>query len=168
MISQCIGLVRKVIIIFLPTRCRGFGLVLELGPQKGPKRVILTLCRSIFRPRWPIAIKSKKCAQKPGGRRAPPPQPRIKWYGCLAPRSVMYIISGDRQTGAAIAPLSASAGLSAGWCVDAFLMRDGDTMAEKSIDKAPKWPFWRPSGALTCQVPKNRTKWSARFFFRVL
>ena len=43
MISRCIGLVRRVKIIFLPTRCRGFGLVLELGPQKCPKRAILEL-----------------------------------------------------------------------------------------------------------------------------
>ena len=43
MISRCIGLVWGTKIIFLPTRCRGFGLVLELGPQKCPKRAILEL-----------------------------------------------------------------------------------------------------------------------------
>ena len=43
MISRCIGLVSRVEIIFSPTRCRGFGLVLELGPQKCPKRAILEL-----------------------------------------------------------------------------------------------------------------------------
>ena len=43
MVYRCIGLVRRVKIIFLPTRCRGFGLVLELGPQKCPKRAILEL-----------------------------------------------------------------------------------------------------------------------------
>ena len=87
-VSPCIGLVRRVKIIFALTRCRGFGLGL--------------------------AITHQKCAQKPGGRRAPPPQPRIKWYGCLAPRLVMYVISGDGQTGAAIAPLSANTVLGAG------------------------------------------------------
>ena len=39
-ISRCIGLVRRIKIIFLPIRCRGFGLLLELGPRGAPKSAI--------------------------------------------------------------------------------------------------------------------------------
>ena len=39
-ISRCIGLVRRIKIIFLPTRCRGFCLVVELGPQGALKSAI--------------------------------------------------------------------------------------------------------------------------------
>ena len=64
-VSRCISLVRGTKIIFLPTRCRGFGFVLELGPKKCPKSVILALCRSIFRPRWPIIKNAPKARWTP-------------------------------------------------------------------------------------------------------
>ena len=51
----------------LPTILFDFWVLGELGPQKGAKKAIWALCRSIFRPWWPIAITHQKCAHTSSG-----------------------------------------------------------------------------------------------------
>ena len=52
MIIRCVDLVRGTQIKFLPTRCRTFGLVVELGAQMGAKRGPGALLSIDFRPPW--------------------------------------------------------------------------------------------------------------------
>ena len=52
MITRCEDLLRGTQIKFLPTRCRTFGLVVELGAQMGAKRGSGALLSIDFRPPW--------------------------------------------------------------------------------------------------------------------
>ena len=53
MIIRCVDLVRRTQIMFSPTRCRTFDLVVELGAQMGAKRGSSGALLSIdFRPPW--------------------------------------------------------------------------------------------------------------------
>ena len=52
MIIRGLDLVRRTQIIFSPTRCRTFGLVVELGAQMGAKRGPGALFSIDFRPPW--------------------------------------------------------------------------------------------------------------------
>ena len=51
-IIRCVDLFRRTQIKFLPTRCRTFGLVVELGAQMGAKRGSGALLSIDFRPPW--------------------------------------------------------------------------------------------------------------------
>ena len=51
-IIRCVDLFRRTQIKFLPTRCRTFGLVVELGAQMGAKRGPGALLSIDFRPPW--------------------------------------------------------------------------------------------------------------------
>ena len=124
MISRCIGLFRRVKIIFLPTRCRGFGLVLELGPQKCPKRAILELV-------------DRFSGQ---GGRSSKIRPNARW----TPRSTTIAPGTMIQTLSATLGDVCDLGQSLNRCSNRFLVRrccSGRwTMFGRIFDDRPPWP----------------------------
>ena len=147
MISRCIGLVRRVKIFFSPTRCRGFGLVLELGPQKCPKKTILELVDRF----------------SDQGGRSSKIRPNARW----TPRSTTI------APGTMIRMLSATLGdvcdlgQSLNRCSNCFLVRrccsGRRTMLGRIFDDRPPWPENRSTSSKMTLLgpfwgPNSRTK----------
>ena len=65
--TERLSMIRGPEIKLSPTILFDFWVFGELGPQKGAKKAIWALCRSIFRPWWPIAITHQKCVHTSSG-----------------------------------------------------------------------------------------------------
>ena len=123
-ISRCIGSVRGTKIIFLPTRCRGFGLVVELGRLGGAKT-----------PCWPPS--AHRFLPDPSALPSDPSEWRLSHF--FAPQS-LQAGHGDRKTKHAMCLRKANTFSNVRWITR---QREG----KRNILIALSWCRWTPSTA---------------------
>ena len=142
-ISRCIGLVRRIKIIFLPTRCRGFWLTSVVrAPGSAQKRHLRRLSIDFCRIRAPMR-RHRKMACFPHFS----PHDRSKKGNAIGKQST-HSIHTKRSLSECSMDHPSTARSEEHW--DRTFMVSVDTRRRRS-----KWRFSAPPGALTPEVSQN-------------
>ena len=146
MIIRGTDLFRRTQIIFSPTRCRTFGLVVELGAQMGAKRGSGALLSIDFRPPW-----GGSAASIHHGR-----FPHFSPCDCS-----FFIVQRGKRTAEPLIALSIPSRPSRDWCSATLktIVHHVQLVAWRPWtafhDGAARSPFWGPFGHLTRQGSKT-------------